>query len=88
MEVKLSNCSLISSFVLNDTVLFESGTPPTFINGVVAPDCPDNHLSIFSLVSTLFAESAASLKLLIENKTQYSLLGSVFLNSSSICHLP
>ena len=50
--------------------------------------CPDSCLSIFSFVSTLLAVSSASLKLLMENKTPYNVLGSVFLNSSNISDSP
>ena len=78
MEVKLSNCSLIGSCALNDTFLLECGTSHTFIKGVAVPDCPDSCLSLFSFVSTLFVASTASLRLLIENRTQYNLLGNVF----------
>ena len=88
MVIKFSNCSLIGSCTVNDTFLPEFGMSPTFINGVVAPNCPYRCLSIFFFVNTLFAASTASLKLLIRNKTQYNLLGNVFLNSSRICGCP
>ena len=54
-----------------------------FINGVEL--CPVICLSIFSLVKNLFAVFTASHKLSIENKTQYNLFDTMFLNTSNTC---
>ena len=74
--------------MLNDILLPELEASPTFINGVLVTAYPNSCLSSFSFVSTLFAASTASLKLLIGNKIQYNLLGNVFLNNSKICSSP
>ena len=55
-----------------------------FMKGV-DDDCPAYCLSIFSFVKILFAISTAYHKSTIGKRTQYSLVGRVFLKTSSIC---
>ena len=56
------------------------------MNGV--EDCPVSCLSNFSFISTLFAKSVASLRLLTLIKVEYSQYGRVFLKLSKICISP
>ena len=88
IDVKFSSLSSIESWGLIDIFLPGWTVSSIFINEVLLAVSPDNCLSNFSFVNTLFAASTAPCKLLIGNRIQYSLLGKVFLNSSKICGSP
>ena len=84
IDVKFSSLFSIESWGLIDISLPGCTVSSICINGILLAVCPDNCLSNFSFVKTLFAASTTSRKLLIGNKSQYSLLGKVFLNYSKI----